>query len=177
MVNAVRTRLAELDEGQAAEVLRALLARIEDRPPAVTEDELAAHREEDEAFLATLTGQVGIDRPADGIPVGDDPARTLLLAIYDSVPDIRPAIDGALNTAALTDETLDFGLTALVAVLVVAVAAAIMRPRVTVATQKDGTKKKKNKKKKNQKKTTTVEIRGIQDIGNVLQAILPFLRQ
>lgn len=171
MANAVRTRLAELDEGQAAEVLRALLARIEDRPPAATEDELATQREEDEAFLATLTNQVGIHRPTDGIPAGDDPARTLLLAIYDSVPDIRPAIDDALNTAALTDETLDFGLTALVAVLVVAVGAAIMRPRVTVATQKDGTKKKKKKKKT----TTTVEIRGVQDIGKVLQAILPFL--
>ena len=59
MVNAVRTRLAELEEGQAAEVLRALLARIEDRPPAATEDELATQREEDEAFLATLPTKSG----------------------------------------------------------------------------------------------------------------------
>lgn len=157
-----RQRLVDLDDSQSAELLRGLLARLDDRPPAVDEEAIAGQQEEDSDYLREIAASVGLD---DGASAEGGSPRAFLLALYDNVPDLRPRIASELDTAELRPETLDFGVT-LMGLVVVSVAAAIMRPRVKVHKKSSGD---------TTESTTEVEVRGVDDIGTVLKAVLPFI--
>ncbi len=158
-------RLQALTDAQAGEVLRALLAQLDESPPAVSEEELAARESEDREYLEAGAAGLEID---DGPTSGSVSARSVLLAFYENVPDLEPQIANALESAALDDETLiiDLGASALLSLLVISVSAGIMRPRVRVEKEVEGDRS---------RTRVDVEVRGIKNIGKVVKAILPFI--
>ena len=161
MIDAVRARLDSLTEDQAAEVLRVLFAQVSDGEPLLTDAEMMQREHADRAYVEEL--QEGLRMPA---PPEARSARIVLLALYDNVQDIREPIGEALEQAALDQETLDFGVSALLTVLVLGVATAIMRPRVSVEKKTEGDRS---------ESKVVVEARGISNIEDVVRALLPFL--
>ncbi len=163
MGDEVLARIRELNEAQASEVLRVLFLHLDENPPLVSDDEMATRESEDRRYLRTLAEQLQIDDTANMAPLS---SRTVLLAFYSYVPDLQADINAALGAAVLNADTLDFGATALLSLLVVSVSAAILRPRVRVEKEVDGQRS---------RLRVDVEVQGIENVGEVVKAILPFL--
>lgn len=166
-------RLAALPEAQAAEVLRVLFAQVDPQEPVTDEDDIADRADVDREYLLRLVEVVG-SGPAE--ESGEGTARSVLLALYDNIDDLRPVISNALDAAALSRDTLDFGVTALAAFVIIGVCAAIMRPRVKIEETSKVTENHDGSKTTEKRKVFEAEIRGVRNPQDLLRAILPFLK-
>lgn len=157
------SRLEQLTEEQAAIALQNLFTDIDVGTPLITEEAIRQRGDEDRAYIRDIMQASGMTPDASGTRSH----TALLQVIYDAVPDMRPAIDAAVDDV-LTDEssTLVVESAFLIGTLAVAVAAAIMRPRLEVV------------KKTSDRSTETkvvFEAKGIKDLGGILKALSSFL--
>ena len=97
-------------------------------------------------------------------------AIQLLSIIIEKYPDYRSPIVDALDELNQSSVHLDFGLTFALSVLIISIAAAVVRPRVTV---EENTEKNEHEEKTVRK--TDIQVQGVDDIASVIKAVLPFI--
>jgi hypothetical protein len=161
MGDELRAQLAALNEGQAAELLRLTLARMDRRDPAIDEEELESRREEDVSYVRSLLEATGTAKSDGG---GAPSVRELVLVLHDQVPEARPVLAEELDEARVARETLDMGLG--VTILILAIGTAILRPRVKIHKASDG---------ESAASDLEVEVRGVENLDKLLKALIPFL--
>jgi hypothetical protein len=80
-------------------------------------------------------------------------------------------MEAALDSVEQENVTLDFGLSLGLAVIVVALAGAILRPRVETHHERIDDPQGASV----DRSSTIVEVRGVNDVGKLLKSVLPFL--
>lgn len=163
-------RLSELTDGQLKYIYGRLLDQLEAEAPVVVEEE----QEERMAEERELLEQVALvcHLPLASSPSGQGETVQFLVAVAETFSEHAQVIQDALVELDYPTETLDFGATAFVAgVMVLAIAAAIVRPRVVIEEEEQRTGRNTKKKKKK-----VVEVKGVDDIIGVIRAALPFLK-
>ena len=153
-----------LETAQATEVLRELLLDADLRAgTAHAGFDLAARAKDDTAFLREVLQAA--DHPGEP----EDPAASpqqLLSAIVTAVPALTEPAGDALIALEERETTLDIASSLDVASIAIAASAAIIRPLVTFEKKRDGD---------HETTRIRIDVRGIQDLGAVLRALLPFL--
>ncbi|WP_084961819.1 hypothetical protein [Thermoactinospora rubra] len=119
--------LDDLDDAQLGQVLQHLVAHFDDSGDLpVTEEEIAARTARDRRFLEELAQARGVS--PDGS--ADPSLREVIETIAETLPETRPTIEEAagrirrVGTLPLADVALD--------VLLIAAAAAILRPKGSI---------------------------------------------
>lgn len=160
----ITASIAMLEEHQLVLVLRQLLLEV-DPEPAVTEDELAQRKTADETLLRDIAAALHVESAQEA------DLRAVLVTMADQVPELHPAMAAAIAAAGREDMTLDAGLAFELGVIVVALAGAILRPRVTLNRREQSDEHDRTE----VEETLTAEIRGIKDLAELLKALIPFL--
>ncbi len=100
-----------------------------------------------------------------------DAVIQLLIVVADGCQEYRQALQNALSELDEQQEALDGGLTVfVVSTLAVAIATAIIRPRIVIESSERATGTTIERKTK-----FAVDARGVKDIAEVVRAALPFL--
>ncbi|MFF4615348.1 hypothetical protein [Nonomuraea jabiensis] len=121
-----------LSEAQLAQVLQHLVSRYDTEEPAITEEEVAARVARDRDFLVEAAEEAGVETPG----ARETRLADLLELIVEAVPETREAVDDAVaqvrrsQTLPLSDVATD--------ILVIAGAAAVLRPQLTLRRVKKG---------------------------------------
>lgn len=159
---ALATTLRELDDEQVRQVLQHLLSRFDEDPePAITQEEIDVKVGLDQAFLSELVAAAALDStetPPD--------TRELVSALALGVPETAPVVEAAIAQVA-GGTTLPINPDTAMDILAIATAAAILRPRIAV---------RKINKKNSSDLDVQLEIRGVNDLGGILQAAMQFFR-
>ncbi|MEW1847873.1 hypothetical protein AB0392_58795 [Nonomuraea angiospora] len=121
-----------LSEAQLAQVLQHLVSRYDTEEPAITEEEVADRVARDREFLVEAAEEAGVEAS------GEREARLadLLDLILEAMPETREAVGEAVaqvrrsQTLPLSDVATD--------ILVIAAAAALLRPQLTLRRVKKG---------------------------------------
>lgn len=163
-------RLSQLTKGQLKHIYGRLIDQLEAEAPVVAEEDLEERTAEERELLKQVASVCQLP-PAEPTS-GQGEAVQFLVAVVETSPEYAQLIQDALSELDHLTETLDFGVTAFVAgVLVLAIAAAIVRPRVVFEEEEQSTGKTIKKKKK-----IVAEVKGVSDIIGVIRAASPFLR-
>jgi len=162
-------RLSRLTEGQLKHICGRLIDQLEADAPVGANENLEESTAEERELVEQVASFCQLS--AADSPSGRAGVVQFLVAVAEASPELAPVIQDALAELDHPNETLDFGLSAFVAgTLVLAIAAAIIRPRVTIQEEEQSTEK------TTEKKTTRVyEVQGVNDIIGVIRAALPFL--
>jgi hypothetical protein len=162
-VTATPDRIAGLDNPEATEVLKELLLQAQLRDGRLPElVDLEARLPDDIAFLRGVAQHTGIDATSRD----EASAQRLLQVLTDEIPATREPAAEAIESLDERETSLDFGTSIALASLAIAVSAAIIRPLITIDTERDGAA---------ESKKVRMEIRGINNLDRVLKAVLPFL--
>jgi hypothetical protein len=162
--NTIASRIAMLEDHQVVLALQQLLLEV-DPEPAVMEDELEQRAVADETLLREIAAALHVEGTQEADP------RIVLVTVADEVPDLQPAMAAAITAASRDNTTLDAGMTLAVGLIVVALAGAILRPRVT----RNSRELRDENGRTEVEKTLTAEVRGIDDPTTLLKALIPFL--
>lgn len=160
------TRIASLNEEQLKYVLRRVNLHLEaDAEPVVSEEDLLERQDSDRIFIEEVTTTLQVTE-AKKLTEQEATAQFLILVV-EQFPEYRKAVTEALDELNAENITLDFGLSAIALnALVLAVAAAIIRPRVTYSEKSgEGTGE----------KHFEFDIRGVKDISAMLKPLLSFI--
>jgi len=159
-------RIGSLNDAQLKHVCGRLLEELEvGEEPVLTEEDRKRKQEEDRELILEAARQTGV-LPAPAA-ADHEVAVSFLVAVASASPEGRQAIEEALAELEGGSVKLDFGITAFAAaVLLPAIAAAIIRPKVAFTSSHSG---------KTQKREFKLDVRGVKDIGAVLKRVLPFL--
>lgn len=162
-------RITSLDENQLGFVFRRLMLELSsDEEPILNEEDIKHRQEQDSALLEQVAANLYITPDS---PISERSAAIQLLTlIIEKYPDYRSSIVGALDELNQSSVHLDFGLTFALSVLIIAIAAAVVRPRVTV---EENTVKNEHEEKIERK--VDVQVQGVDDIASVIKAVLPFI--
>jgi hypothetical protein len=156
-------RIQNLDPAQLRYVYGRLLVHLEaGAEPTVDDDELAERNARDRALLEEVASDLGVAQ--DPIPTGGEAQP--LIVIAQTLPEYQQILSEAIDEAIAQRTKLDFGLSLALGTLVVAIAAAIVRPRVVVQQKKSG---------KTSELNVKVEFQGAKDLGGLIKSVLPFL--
>jgi hypothetical protein len=161
--------IASLDENQLGFIFRRLMLELNsDEEPILTDEDIKHRQEQDSTLLEQVAANLYITPDS---PVPERSAAIQLLAIIiEKYPDYRSSIVDALDELNQSSVHLDFGLTFALSVLIIAIAAAIVRPRVTVEEKTE-----KNEHEEKTERRTDIQVQGVDDIASVIKAVLPFI--
>jgi hypothetical protein len=158
-------RLATLNDAQLKYVCGRLLEDLQaGEEPLLTEEDRKARQEEDRDLVREAARQTH----AEPAPAANDreAAVGFLVAVADTSPEARQSIEAALAELDAGTVKMDFGITFAAAILLPAIAAAIIRPKVEYSSSESG---------KSRKKEFKLDVRGVKDIGAVIKKVLPFV--
>jgi len=162
-------RLNNLDEAQMKYVFSRLLLQVETEEPALTEEEMEERSNQAKSMLQEVANELEI-KPAE-IQTEESGAVQFLVVVAESSPKYTQMIQSILHELEQPSLKLDFGLTTFaVSALVVAIATAIIRPRIVMENREEKTKTTSKKETK-----IVLEAQGVKEIAEVVRATLPFL--
>ena len=174
MDNETRTSLAQqltgLDAMQLKNVCSNMLFKIEVIEKNIQDDyDIDEMINQEKSILLEIADELKLEPPQ--AKRERDAVIQLLIVVADGCSEYRQALQNALSELDEQQEALDGGLTVFImSTLAVAIATAIIRPRVVIELADKttgGTVEKKTK--------IVIEARGVKDIAEVVRAALPFL--
>ncbi|MEZ7124968.1 hypothetical protein ACBR40_06505 [Nonomuraea sp. AD125B] len=152
--------IESLREEEAVRVLQHLLTAFdEEEEPATTPQEVRDRLERDRAYVRDLAAALEVQ------PGAQPPSARELLAELAELPDVAPEVERAIEQVRRRS-TLPVDAETLAAVVGVAAAVAIIRPRVEF---------RKQEKKDEKDLKVVVDVRGMANLGRVLQMLLDLL--
>jgi hypothetical protein len=162
-------RIESLNENQLGFVFRRLMLELNsDEEPILAEEDIKHRQEQDSKLLEQVAANLHMT------PESPAPERSaaiqLLSIIIEKYPDYRSPIVDALDELNQSSVHLDFGLTFALSVLIISIAAAVVRPRVTVEENIE-----KNEHEEKTVRKTDIQVQGVDDIASVIKAVLPFI--
>lgn len=161
--------LNRLDKAQMKYVYSRLLIQVETEEPVLTEEELEKRTKQAKFMIQEVANELEI-KPAE-IQTEENGVVQFLVVVAESSPEYAQMIQNILHELEQQSVKLDFGLTTFaVSALVVAIATAIIRPRIIMEKRVENTKTASKKETK-----IVLEARGVKEIAAVVQAALPFL--
>ena len=156
--------LNRLDKAQMKYVYSRLLIQVETEEPVLTEEELEKRTKQAKFMIQEVANELEIQTEENGVV-------QFLVVVAESSPEYAQMIQNILHELEQQSVKLDFGLTTFaVSALVVAIATAIIRPRIIMEKRVENTKTASKKETK-----IVLEARGVKEIAAVVQAALPFL--
>lgn len=174
----IRSCLSTLSESQIEYVYGRLITNLEaNEDPVVTKEEEIARLERDLDLLKSLSKDLAISQ--DSIVSERDAQINFLVATAEFSSECNQIITNSLVDLNKEEVKLDFGISLAMCIIVPAIAAAILRPRVgrNIHVEKEVIRKPNGEiiEKETKDETADYEIQGVNDIANVLKAVLPFL--
>jgi hypothetical protein len=174
----MRSRLSTLSKSQIEYIYGRLITNLEaNEDPVVTKEEEIARLESDLVLLKNLSNDLAISQ--DSVVSEIDAQINFLAVIAIVSSECNRTITDSLADLKTEDVKLDFGISLAMCIIVPAIAAAILRPKVGRSThvETEVTRKPNGEMivKETKDKTASIEIQGADDIANVLKAVLPFL--
>ena len=150
-----------LDGAQLCQILQHLLTQFDDSDElAITEEEIAERVEQDRQFLADAAQACGVDPQ----PAAAPSLREVIEVLAQEIPETRPTIEAAaarvrrIGTLPLLDIASS--------ILVIATAAAILRPKLAICRSNKG---------EDRTFKLKAEAGGGKGLGTVLTTVLQFL--
>ena len=174
----IKSRLSTLGKFQIEYIYGRLITNLEaNEDPVVTKEEERACLERDLGLLKSLSKDLAISQ--DSIVSERDAQINFLAVIAGVSSECNRIITNSLEDLNKEEVKLDFGISLALCIIVPAIAAAILRPKVGrsahVETEVTQTPNGEMIVKETKDETASYEIQGTDDIANVLKAVLPFL--
>ncbi|HPS92216.1 MAG TPA: hypothetical protein PKV33_08670 [Methanothrix sp.] len=174
----IKSCLSTLSKSQIEYIYGRLITNLEaNEDPVVTKEEEIARLERDLSFLKSLSKDHAITQ--DSIISERDAQINFLVVIAGVSSECNRIISCSIEDLNKEEVKLDFGISLALCIIVPAIAAAILRPKVERSThvETEVTRKPNGEVivKETKEETSSYEIQGTDDITNVLKVVLPFL--